>query len=144
MYAQRQDMEDVFGLKEVITLTDRNRQGEIDDVVLRKALARASSEIDSYIGSRYTLPLSADIIPEALVDRCCDITRFKLCGTSGVQLTEEIRARYEDAVRYLEQIASGKIKLGTGEIGTAKTTNTVKFASGGRQFGRDKTNGGAF
>lgn len=144
-YATRQDMEEVFGTVEVVKLTDRSRTGAIDDAILNKGLVRASSEIDSYIGSRYPLPLTVALVPEALIDRCCDIARFKLCGSGGVQVTEEIRLRYEDTVRYLEKVAAGSIKLGAGQTGgEIKTTNTVRFVSAGRQFGRDKTNGGAF
>ncbi|WP_322091298.1 phage protein Gp36 family protein [Limnobaculum xujianqingii] len=50
MYATLQDMQDVFGQAELIKLTDRDRRGEIDLVVVGKSLARAASEIDSYIG----------------------------------------------------------------------------------------------
>lgn len=144
MYATLQDMQDVFGQAELIKLTDRDRRGEIDQVVVGKSLARAASEIDSYIGGRYALPLTPSIVPEALRDRCCDIARYKLCGSGGVQLTDDIRLRYEDAIRYLEKVASGVIRLGPGEAGSARTNNAARFVSGGRQFGRDKTHGGAF
>lgn len=144
MYATQADMAEVFGEVELITLTDRERIGVINTPRIDSALRRASSDIDSYIGGRYSLPLSPALVPDALTDRCCDIARYKLCGSGGVQVTEEIRLRYEDAIRYLEKITNGSIKLGGGDTGTARTNNSVRFVSGGRQFGRDKTNGGAF
>ncbi|MCX8962139.1 DUF1320 domain-containing protein [Erwinia psidii] len=142
MYATRDDMVTAFGKKECVSLTDRNCTGEIDDVVMNAKLLQASAEINGYIGGRYRLPWSDSA--GVLTGRCCDIARYLLCG-NGTQCTEEIRERYEDALRYLERIADGKISLGNNDSGAIVPTRSgARFVTGARTFGRDETGGGAF
>ncbi|MCG8993219.1 DUF1320 family protein [Laribacter hongkongensis] len=139
MYASRDDMVKRFGEKEVVALTDRNYAGQIDDAVLQAALESASVEIDGYLGGRYPLPLAQP--PKILACYACDIARYRLCG-SNTQLTEDIRDRYRDAVKFLELAASGRVTLGgMPGGGPAPVDNTVQFATGTRVFARD---GGAF
>lgn len=142
MYAAREDMILAFGEKECVSLTDRRFTGQIDDAVMMAKLTQATAEIDSYLAGRYPTPWPDT--PRLLVGRCCDITRYLLCG-SGTQCTPEIRERYEDAIRYFERVAAGTITLGklpNGDV--VKSSVRVRFASAGRVFGRDSTNGGAF
>ncbi|MGL5799264.1 MAG: gp436 family protein [Plesiomonas sp.] len=142
MYASRDDMVLAFGEKECVSLTDRAFTGQIDDAVISAALSRASAEIDGYLAGRYPTPWPD--IPRVLVGRCCDIARYLLCG-SGTQCTEEIRARYEDAIRYLERVADGRITLGTFPNGDVVQSSTqIRVVSAGREFGRDSTHGGAY
>lgn len=143
MYATRDDMVRAFGERECISLTDRGFTGDIDDAVLNGALNRASADIDGYLVGRYPVPWTDT--PGVLVGRCCDIARYLLCG-AGTQMTEEIRARYEDAVRYLERVADGRHSLGRlpdGQV-VQQTSSGARFQSSGRAFGRDSTGGGAF
>lgn len=142
MYANRDDMVKAFGETECVSLTDRNYTGAIDDSVLNGALEQASAEIDSYLCGRYPVPWSD--VPRVLAGRCCDIARYLLCG-AGTQMTEEIRLRYEDATRYLERVADGKISLGRTSAGEVFRSGTgARMVSGGRVFGRDQTGGGGF
>lgn len=139
MYATRDDMVSRFGEKEVIALSDRDYAGQVDEAVLGAALAAAGVEIDGYLGGRYALPLATP--PKILTGYACDIARYRLCG-SGTQLTEDIRDRYRDAVRFLELAAAGKVTLGgMPGGGPAPVDHTVQFATGTRVFARD---GGAF
>lgn len=141
MYATRQDMVNAFGEPECIALTDRAYSGQIDDQVLEDALMRATAEIDTYLIGRYPVPWPDTL--RILSARCCDIARYLLTG-AGTQCTNEIRLRYEDARRYLEKVAAGQIGLGRGNSGQPVVANGAKIVSFGRQFGRDKTGGGAF
>ncbi|GHD63854.1 gp436 family protein [Jeongeupia chitinilytica] len=139
MYAARDDMVTRFGAQEVIALTDRDNTGQIDDAVLAGALATAGDEIDGYLAGRYPLPFAQS--PKILTGYACDIARYRLCG-SGALLTDDIRERYRDAVKFLELAANGKVSLGgMPGGGPAPTGNTVQFASGSRVFARD---GGAY
>ncbi|MEC5319306.1 phage protein Gp36 family protein [Brenneria populi subsp. brevivirga] len=143
MYAARGDMVLAFGERECVSLTDRDFTGDIDDAVLNGALDRASAEIDSYLAGRYPVPWPDT--PRILVGRCCDIARYILCG-AGTQMTDEIRARYEDAIRYLERVADGRITLGRTADGQVvqQSSSGARFQSAGRAFDRDSTRGGAF
>ena len=141
-YAGRDDMVRAFGEDECIALTDRDRTGAIDDAVLAGGLVRASSRIDTYLASRYPVPWTGT--PDVLVGICCDIARYELTG-SVTQNTDEIRDRFRDAIRFLESVSAGRVTLGRLPDGTvAESSNRARFSSGGRLFGRDETNGGAF
>lgn len=139
MYATRDEMVTRFGEGEVIALTDRVFAGAVDETVLAGALEAAGVEIDGYISSRYQLPLAQP--PKILTGYACDIARYRLCG-SGTRVTDDIRDRYRDAVKFLELVAGGKVTLGGMPDGAPMPTdNTVQFASGTRVFARD---GGLF
>lgn len=142
MYASREDMVLAFGELECVSLTDRDFTGQIDDAVMTAKLTQASAEIDGYLAGRYPLPWTDT--PRVLTGRCCDIARYLMCG-AGTQMTEEVRLRYEDAVRYLERVADGRITLGRSPGGEVVRSGTgARFVSNGRAFGRDETGGGGF
>ncbi|WP_275100146.1 gp436 family protein [Sedimenticola hydrogenitrophicus] len=106
-YATTQDLIDRFAEAELIQLTDRTGAGVIDTDVLDRALVDADGEIDGYLSGRYALPLAA--VPPVLVRVACDITRYHLYDDAVV---DQVRTRYEDARRYLESVATGKVQLG--------------------------------
>ena len=92
-YATRDDMVARFGLTEMVTLTDRNFFGEVDDRVLNYALDEASVEIDPYLQPKYRLPLAT--VPKIIVGFACDIARYRLCG-AGVTITRVVSARPDE------------------------------------------------
>lgn len=138
-YATQSDMAARFGEDELIELTDRERAGQIDVTVLESGLADASAEIDSYLAGRYAVPLAQ--APRFLAGLCCDIARYRLCGT-GMRTTEEINDRYKNAVRFLEKVASGAVSIGpapaTGQVPAAD--NPVMFNAGEKVFRRGWSN----
>jgi phage gp36-like protein len=85
-------------VKRNVSRSDRDYTGEINDDVLNGGLERASATIDSYLAGRYPVPWTDT--PGILTGKCCDIARYELTGAE-TQNTEEIRQRYEDAIRYL-------------------------------------------
>ncbi|MBT9431355.1 DUF1320 domain-containing protein [Candidatus Sodalis endolongispinus] len=142
MYASLEDMVLRFGEREVRTLTDRDNTGEIDAAVLAGGLQAAVDEINGYIGGRYTLPLP--VVPSNLRGIACDIARYRLTGTERV-CTDEIRDRYRDAIRYLENVANGRVTLATTQNGGTLQGNAgAAFFSGRRIWGRNQTGGGGF
>lgn len=93
---------------EVVALTnlDDPAATTTDETELQQALDAATAEIDLYLARRYTLPLST--VPEVLVQFCVDIARYRLDRN---QPDEDVRQRYEDAIRALERIGDGKVDL---------------------------------
>lgn len=133
-YATLSDLVAQFGDREVLALTDRNDDGVADSALVASALQRASDTIDSYLSSRYPLPLT--VVPSQLVDICCDIARYKLCGAEVTE-TEPVRLRYKDALKMLEQIRDGKIDIGLTVAGVAPAENaSVRVIGGSRTFSR--------
>lgn len=134
-YATLADLTAQFGDHEVIALTDRNRDGIPDQPLADSALQRASDTMDAYLAARYVLPLA--VVPHQLVDVCCDIARYKLCGAEVTE-TEAVRLRYKDALKTLELIRDGKIDIGLTVAGQpVEDIASVHVVGGGRLFDRN-------
>ncbi len=109
MYATQQNIIDLYGNDELAVTFDRDNDGTAETSDIEAALTRASEEIDGYLSGRYTTPLTT--VPGHLVTMCVDIAMYK-GAVNPAMVTEEKRLRYRDAIRYLEQVANGKISLG--------------------------------
>lgn len=106
-YAIQQNLIDRFGERELMQLTDTTNSGVIDAAVVAVALADADAEINSYIGARYTLPLT-QTTPE-LVRLASDIARYRLWDVSA---SEEVKTRYDDAIKKLRDVSKNVASLG--------------------------------
>lgn len=106
-YATPQDLIDRFGQDELVELTDRSRLGAIDAAVIARALADADAEIDGYLSGVCPLPLVS--VPPRLVKIAADIARYQLYDRA---VTDAIKARYDDAIKYLRLLAGGQVSLG--------------------------------
>lgn len=136
-YATRQDMIDRYSEVELAQLTDRGsvRADRIVDAVLNRALDDASAEIDGYLAGRYVLPLSP--APANLPLICCDIARYRLqINEAG----EQVRARYDAAIKFLTKVATGEIQIGATALGAtpAAAAGGVSFSTGQKAFGRSQ------
>ena len=106
MYAQVTDMQMRFGQEELEQLAPSDTDA-VDQSKVESALNDAASEMDTYLGSVYSLPL-ADPNPY-LKTICCDIARFRLWDDA---VSEEVRKRYEDAIAWLKKVVKGDVSLG--------------------------------
>lgn len=136
-YCTAQDVIDRFGEDELIRLTAQaNEFGEygteINQTQLDRALSDASATIDSYLASRYPLPL-ANVLP--ILNRfACDIVRYFLHDVSPL---DEVTNRYKEAIRYLEKVSKGEIGLGiTTEGERPETMDGATIESAGSVFSR--------
>lgn len=121
-----------FGEDELVQLTDANRSGTVDISVLEQAIQDADGEIDSYLAVRYSLPLST--VPTALMRIACDVTRYRLYDSRA---PEEIRKRYEDAVKWLAAVANGSVSLGLPHAqAPVQSGGVVAVAGEARRFSR--------
>lgn len=131
MYITQQQLIERFGEAELIQLTDRDgTAGEIVTSVLDSAIDDAGSEVDAYVGVRYDLPLA--IVPISLVRVASDIVRYRLYDDAA---TEQVRTRYEDAIKFLVGVAKGAISVGELPEELA-SSGDVRMESGGRVFSR--------
>lgn len=104
---------------------------------VQRALGDAQAEVDGYIAGRYALPLAT--VPPVLERLACDVARYRLYESKP---TPEIRQRYEDAVRVLEQIARGTVTLGLPAADApAPVPGRVEFSAPPRRFSRDSLGG---
>lgn len=134
-YATAQDMEDQFGSRELIALADRDNSGAVDAGALARAQADADAAIDSYLAGRYTLPLAGTF--PTLKRIACDLARYYLCGADVTEV-EAVRNRYKDAIRYLESVRDGKIRLAADATGApAAEPARIAVVGAERTFTRD-------
>lgn len=103
-YATQADLEERFGSRELIQVTDKDNTGGINDAALALALADADAEIDSRLAVRYGVPLSAPV-PARITAVACAIARYRLHEDRASQ---RIRDDYDDAVNWLRDVAAGK------------------------------------
>lgn len=138
-YATQSDLTDRFGATELAQLTDRTNGLVIDTTVLGRALSDADAEIDSYLASRYTLPLAST--PVVLVRMAADIARYRLFEDHA---TTAVRQRYEDAVSLLKRMATGDVQLAGSTPLVAATSgrgNAVATKAPARVFSTDALSG---
>ena len=105
-YCTQQNLIDRYGEDELIQLTDRTGTGLIDATVIAAAIADAGALLDGYLAGRYALPLAST--PPILTNLACDLARYQLYDDAT---TPVVQANRDSAIRYLEQVATGKIPL---------------------------------
>lgn len=99
-YVTEQDLKDRFGEAEVAMLAEAGANA------VARALSDASEEAESYVAMNYTPPLPN--IPAPLKAAAADIARFRLYKDKA---PEDVKFRYEQAVKWLVRLADGKVKL---------------------------------
>lgn len=130
-YVTQATLTDRFGEDEMIALADRNRDGTPDSAVVEQAITDASAEIDSYLGTRYSVPLTTT--PDAVKSACADIARYRLADERPL---EEVSKRYDAAIRFLRDVATGRASLGIQE---GQEAQPAPFNYASTRTGRDRT-----
>ena len=110
-YSAQSDITEQISESDLIELADDTGVGAVDASVVARAIADADGEIDSYCGSRYAVPFSP--VPVMIRKLAVDIAVYNLYTRRAVlKLPEERQKRYENAVRFLRDLAKGIISLG--------------------------------
>lgn len=135
-YCTLQQLIDRYSARLLIDVSDRGDApgGTIDQALIERAIADTDAEIDGYLRGRYALPLSA--VPPQLTDLALRITVYK-AHTHTV--SDKIRDDYKAAVRSLELIAKGEIRLdiagaepassGANDVVMTETSRPITVAS---------------
>ncbi|MDP9057376.1 MAG: DUF1320 domain-containing protein, partial [Pseudomonadota bacterium] len=104
-----------------------------------QALASASALVEGYVAAMYQYDPSLPIpVPLLLIDATCDIARFRLYRTAP---PEDVASRNASAIRTLEGIRSGKIKLDTGVETLAPRPGKVLSQGSCQLMGRERLKG---
>lgn len=110
-----------YSERDLRMMTDPTGQNIIQASV-EQAMSDASDEIDSYLGQRYILPLTAEatfISPEpfdatvhpVLARLACDIAVYRMQTLRQSDDIKDARQRYEDALKTLAKFANGHLTL---------------------------------
>lgn len=139
-YATSADMIARFSEQQLKEVTDPDVETIRTDA-LDRALEDATDEIDGYLEGRYRLPLQDP--PRGLRIIACNIAMYRLLTLRQIDVMEDQRKRYEDAVKFLRGVAAGDINLGL-----TPADQTVQPAGGptmregpARTFSRDRLRG---
>lgn len=108
-YATQEDIEDLYSVDLLVRVADYDKDGVADPDVIEKGLRGADEICDAYLSAQYTVPISP--VPGVIRTCAIDIAVYKM-ALGRVQRTDEMRVRYEDALKLLEKISAGKIGLG--------------------------------
>ena len=110
--------------------------------LLRQALEDASAEIDSYLGTRYAVPVVN--APLSLKSYCLDIALFRLFDNHAPDPSRDAprRVRYEAVLAWLRKVAEGKIALpATAASSRRSDDGDVDYSAPDRVFSRDRLAG---
>jgi phage gp36-like protein len=137
-YITRQDIIDTIGENDFTVLSDRDGDGSADDGVIDRAIAAAEVVANSFVGNRYSLPLpgivdeddpTANTVPAMLVMACVDIAVYRLASDAG-RMTEQIKDRYSDSIKWLTKLVARQVTLGVREDATPPTLHGGVFRTG--------------
>lgn len=116
-YCSLEDITGVIPERELIMLTDDMVPPiAVNQVVVDQAIASAGTLINGYIGARYSIPLAT--VPELVKSIALDITVYKiyLRRKKGMP-SDAVKTGYDDAMKQLRDIQSGKLNLGVDQVG---------------------------
>jgi phage gp36-like protein len=102
-----------FGEEETVRLTDKDRKQVVDKATLLAALKDATDLVESYLGVRYTLPLSP--VPPLVKGLVAALAREKL---HSQRPTPQVTAEADRARSMLKDLSAGRMTLpdATGEV----------------------------
>jgi len=110
-YAQVSDLEARYASRDLVQLTNEDpTAATVDAAFVTVALADASAEIDTYLESRFALPLADP--PAVLVGWCCKIAMYNMQQLRPIHDLQDARDRYKDVIAQLELVRDGKLTLG--------------------------------
>jgi phage gp36-like protein len=115
-YAMPSDMVASYPARDLVQLTNEDPTvTTVNASFLQTFLDQAARMIDSFIESRFSLPLKT--VPEPLRIMCLDMAMYRMQSLRPLHDIEDARKRYDDALKMLRAIADGKLTLGLDAAG---------------------------
>lgn len=136
-YISQADLLSKVSNAQLIQLTDDAQSGSIDATKVTQSIDEAESEVNGYVATRHSVPLSSPI-PQLIKTLAVDIAIYKLYSRRQ-RVPESVRKAYEDAIKKLEGISKGLMTLGVDPAPAASSKATAgKVIGPERVFDRDK------
>jgi phage gp36-like protein len=135
-YASPNDMIARYPNRDLVQLTNEDpTQTTVNTTLLQQMLDDASVEIDSYLESRFKLPLTDP--PAVLNLLACDIAMYRLQALRPEHDLSDARRRYDDALGLLLRAAKGEVALGLSadNLEPPQAQNAVLTQAGGDPSG---------
>jgi phage gp36-like protein len=135
-YSDLTDIENQIDESDLIGLTDDEDTGAHNSGRILRAIDDADSEINGYIGMRYTVPL--DPVPVLIRKFSTDIAVWNLYARRE-GAPEDRKIRYEKALEYLKGVAKGIFSLGENDPAeTPSDSARPELTYAERIFSREK------
>ena len=121
--------------KELISLTDDNRQGVVDSTKVNAAIKRADAEINKYCGARYSVPFT--VVPDLIMGWSCTLAAFFLYRNR--KKPETLVDRYNKVMHDLGEVRDGDLQVpGATESASASGLPASTTEGEGHEFTRAK------
>ena len=133
MYAAQADILEQLDGDILIQLTDDADAGTVDADMVTRAIADADAEIDGYCGKRYSVPFST--VPAIVRKFSVDIAIYNLYARRK-GAPEDRKQRYDNAVKFLANVAKGLISLGEDDPDSTPASNAPEIDNEDRLFTR--------
>ena len=137
-YCTKDDLLKKRSQDELIQLTDDEGTGFIVDSIIMKNISEADGEIDSYCKKKYNLPFNP--VPEIINKLSVDIAIYNLYSRRQDLTNEVVIKRYDDAIKFLKDIARGLVEISAESPPAAASGQVGEFTANERIFKRDKMN----
>ena len=141
-YSTLTDVKKLIPEDTLIQLTDDEGAGVINEARVTEAIAQADSEIDSYLGIRYSVPLSP--VPDVVKKLSVDMAIYNLYSRRVEEIPATRADRYKNSIRLLEGISKGTVSIGEKiepEEAVSGDQPQVSTSESDRIFTRDKFGG---
>lgn len=103
-----------IGEKELLRVADKDGDRVLDSeelAAVEAAIDSASSDMDSRIGGKYTVPLSDSAVTDIMRRHVARMAVFHLTDNTA-SVTKDIKARYEEAKAWAKEVKCGDVQLG--------------------------------
>lgn len=135
IFASLSDMYDRYNAVDLEQLTDGD--GGVDEQRVERLLESADNLIKSHVSAHYDTGAFASV-PPLLTDIACTIAYYRLFSNA---VPDQVKDDYKDAIRTLERIADGKVKLDEGSKPAAPRAGAIHVSGNPRLFTRDRMDG---
>lgn len=137
-YSTKEDLLKQISKERLVELTDDEATGEIQEAPITKAIQDSDGEIDSYCSKKYAVPF--DPVPDVINKLSIDISLYNLYSRRQNLSNEVITKRYDDAIKFLKDVAKGQAEITDSPSPTVDSGQAGQFSANERIFTRDKMN----
>jgi len=112
-YITNSDIEERLGTAAYVQLADDDGNGVADVGVVDEARLGAEGEVNSYLGRRYSVPISLTTHPDladVLASFTLDLAEYRL-RLRRPPVPDDARRRRDQAIEWLTRAAEGRIEL---------------------------------
>jgi len=103
-------VEQLLGTNQTARLSGDEAGSTIDTDVINAAITDAQAIVNGYCMKNYEVPFAT--CPELIKKLTLNIAVYYVYENRGAGASDAVRQRYDDSVKILENISSGKIQLG--------------------------------